>query len=68
MNLKRIFLMLLFSLTLGLSSWYLVFSFLASDFNPFDWNIWFKITYLIFSLLTANALLKRVLPPEDLKN
>ena len=68
MNLKKIFLMLLFSLTLGFSTWYLVFSFLASDFNPFDWNIWFKISYLILSLLMANALLKRVLPPEDLEN
>lgn len=64
---KKIFLMLVFSLLFGLSLWYLIFSFLASDFNPFNWNIWFKVFYLILSVLTANALLKRVFPPEDLK-
>jgi multisubunit Na+/H+ antiporter MnhE subunit len=62
MNLKKVFYMLLFSLIFGFSCWYLVFSFLSSNFNPFEWNIWFKIFYLIFSLSTSNWALKRVYP------
>lgn len=60
MSPQKIILMLIFSLLFGLSLWYLVFTFLASDFNPFNWNIWLKILYLIFSVLTSNALLRRV--------
>jgi multisubunit Na+/H+ antiporter MnhE subunit len=60
MSPKKIISMLIFSLLFGLSLWYLVFAFLASNFNPFNWGIWLKIMYLIFSILTSNALLRRV--------
>jgi multisubunit Na+/H+ antiporter MnhE subunit len=62
---KKIFSMLIFSLLFGLSLWYLIFAFLASDLNPLDWNIWLKILYLIFSILTSNALLRRVFTKDQ---
>ena len=65
MDLKKLLMMTVLSLLFGFTCWYLVFSFLASDFNPLDWGIWLKVFYLIFSVITANALLKRVLKQED---
>jgi multisubunit Na+/H+ antiporter MnhE subunit len=62
---KKIISMLIFSLLFGLSLWYLVFAFLASNFNPLNWNIWLKILYLIFSILTSNALLRRVFTKDQ---
>jgi hypothetical protein len=62
---KKIISMLIFSLLFGFSLWYLVFTFLTSNFNPFDWGIWFKIFYLILSVLTANALLRRVFTKDQ---
>jgi multisubunit Na+/H+ antiporter MnhE subunit len=62
---KKIISMLIFSLLFGLSLWYLIFAFLASDFNPLNWNIWLKILYLIFSILTSNALLRRVFTKDQ---
>jgi multisubunit Na+/H+ antiporter MnhE subunit len=66
MSLKKLLIMTVLSLLFGFTSWYLVFSFLASDFNPLDWSVWLKVFYLICSLITANALLRRVFTKEDI--
>jgi multisubunit Na+/H+ antiporter MnhE subunit len=66
MSLNKLISILVFSLLFGLSIWYLVFAFLASDFNALNWGIWLKVFYLIFSVITANALLRRVFKQEDI--
>jgi hypothetical protein len=66
MSLNKLISILVLSLLFGLSIWYLVFAFLASDFNALNWGIWLKVFYLIFSVITANALLRRVFKQEDI--
>lgn len=59
-NLLFMLILVLISIFIGFSGWYIIFSFLLNEKDLFTWHWIWKILYLLFSGSASDAILERI--------